>query len=199
MFQKLWKTIQTLLSKKLSTTSSQTRGMMTQPIPPSNSHSEDSTPMTDKQRKIGPLGKRLIQKYEGLKLEAYPDPGTGGDPWTIGYGHTGPEVKKGLKITSQQADELLAKDLEKFEKGVCRLVSPNVLIDLSQNQFDALVCFSYNVGLTNLEKSTLLERVNERRFEEASKEFEKWTKAAGKVLPGLIKRRIAERDLFLSK
>lgn len=143
-------------------------------------------------REINEAGIQLIKQFEGLRLEAYPDPGTGGEPWTIGYGHTG-GVKKGQKISEQEADELLKQDLKRFEDGVNNLVRYPINI----NQFSALVSLSYNVGLANLKSSTLLAMVNVGKLEEAALQFPRWNKAAGKILPGLVKRRKAEQDLFL--
>ena len=90
--------------------------------------------------RTSPAGIELIKDFEGLRLEAYPDPGTGGDPWTIGYGHTGPEVKPGLIISIEQAGALLKEDLVKFEEAVERLIT----VGLNQHEFDALVSFTYN-------------------------------------------------------
>jgi lysozyme len=141
--------------------------------------------------KTGNQGIKLIQFYESLRLQAYRDPiGI----WTIGYGHTGPEVIEGLQITEAQADEILRKDLEEFEG----YVNDYVKVPLSQNQFDALVSFTFNLGPANLKRSTLLKLLNQKKYAEASKEFIKWDKAAGKTLAGLTKRRQAESSLFLS-
>jgi lysozyme len=136
----------------------------------------------------------LIKRFEGLELEAYPDTGTGGEPWTIGYGHTGPDVFPGLKITELQAEQLLAKDLEKFEKCVNNSVRGNI----TQGQFDSLISFTYNVGCGALGKSILLRCLNNGDDMSAAQEFTKWVKAGGKTLPGLVKRRTAEMELFLS-
>lgn len=145
-------------------------------------------------RKINQKGLDLIKQFEGLELEAYPDPGTGGEPWTIGYGHTNPgKIKKGDKINEQEAEELLVKDIARFEEGVNHLVRQAI----SLNQFSALVSFSFNVGLGNLKSSTLLALVNTNKLTEAAAQFERWNKAAGKILPGLVKRRKAESLLFL--
>lgn len=143
-------------------------------------------------RPINRAGLDLIRNSEGVRLQAYPDPGTNGDPWTIGYGHTGPEVHKGMVITQLQADNYLAADLMRFEDGVSALVTRKI----SDNQFAALVSFAYNLGLGNLKASTLLKCTNAGNFADAALEFGKWTKAAGKVLPGLVKRRAAEAALF---
>jgi len=142
--------------------------------------------------KISSNGLAVIKNFESCKLEAYPDPGTGGAPWTIGWGHTGREVKPGLKWTQKQADETLLADLARFENGVTSLMT----IDLKQGQFDALVSFAYNVGLTALKNSTLLEMVNNKRHDQALAQFARWNKSGGRVMKGLIRRRAAESWLW---
>lgn len=134
----------------------------------------------------------LIRSKEGLSLRAYPDPGTGGAPWTIGYGHTGPEVHPGMVITREEADNLLRQDAEKVSAQVQNMVTA----PLTQNEFDALVCFVYNVGIGNFAKSTMLKKLNAGDYAGAAAEFPKWDKAAGKVMPGLLARREAEEGLF---
>lgn len=141
--------------------------------------------------KTSQRGIDLIKQSEGCELEAYPDPGTGAEPWTIGYGST-KGVTKGMKISQAEAEFMLVRDLLVFEAGVTNLVK----VPITQNQFDALVCFSYNVGLGNLQSSTLLKMVNNRDFAGAAQQFQRWNKAAGKVLNGLTKRRLAEAKLF---
>lgn len=143
--------------------------------------------------KISKNGINLIKEFESLKLKAYPDPGTGGKPWTIGYGHT-KGVKLGDVISKQQAEQYLRDDLNEFESGVSRLVT----VQINQNQFDALVSFAFNVGLGALEKSTLLRLLNAGDYAGAAEQFPRWNKAAGKVLNGLIRRRAAEQALFKS-
>lgn len=146
-------------------------------------------------RKTNQAGIDLIKASEGCELLSYPDPATKGPPITVGYGHTGPEVTLGLKITQEQAEEYLKQDLEKFEKGVEGLVK----VSISDNEFAALVCFSYNVGLGNLGSSTLLKLLNAGNPKsEVAEQFLRWDKAAGKVLPGLTTRRAAEKALFLT-
>lgn len=134
----------------------------------------------------------LVKGKEGRSLRAYPDPGTGGYPWTIGYGHTGPEVHPGMVITQAEAEELLRVDVERVAEQVRNLV----MVDLTQNQFDALVCFVYNVGVANFAKSTLLRKLNTGDYAGASAEFDRWTRAAGHVMAGLVERRHDERELF---
>ena len=132
----------------------------------------------------------IIKEFEGCKLKAYKCPA---DVWTIGYGHTD-GVKEGDVITQEKADALLASDLDLFSSGVKRLVSA----DINNNQLGALVAFAFNVGLGNLRHSSLLRLVNQGDFVAAANEFPKWNKAAGQVLPGLTRRREAEKALFLS-
>lgn len=139
----------------------------------------------------GEKGLALIKQSEGLRLAAYKD--SVGIP-TIGWGHTGADVKMGQTITQDRAVDLLKADLAKFEKAVGRLVR----VVISQNQFDALVCLTYNIGARALEDSTLLKKLNTSDFAGAADQFPRWNKAGGQVLPGLVKRRAAERQLFLS-
>lgn len=138
----------------------------------------------------------LIKTSEGKRNTAYPDPRTGGEPWTIGYGHTGPEVHKGLVWTDEQVDAALQSDLQRFDKEVSALVGNR---PTTQNQFDALVDFAFNLGTTALSKSTLLKLHNLGDFEGAAKEFARWNKAKGKVMTGLTARRSAEAALYRMK
>jgi lysozyme len=140
--------------------------------------------------KVNNAGLELIKKYEGLRLKVYTCPA---GILTVGYGHTGPDVRSGQTITPEKAAELLAADVEKFERGVAGLLRRAV----TENQFSALVSFAYNLGLGNLGKSTLLKKLNDGDFTGAAAEFGKWNKAAGRVLPGLTARREAERTLFM--
>lgn len=143
--------------------------------------------------KVSEDGVTLLHAFEGCKLKAYPDPKTGGDPWTIGYGHTGPDVKPGLVWTQEQADAAFRKDLAKFEAGVLALVK----VQLNQAQFDALVSFAYNLGLGALGKSTLLKHVNTGRFRLAADQFLLWISKGTPAERGLRRRRAAERSLFM--
>lgn len=142
---------------------------------------------------ISKRGLDLIKQYEGCILKAYPDPATGGDPWTIGFGHTGPEVKKGLVWTQAQANSALADDVCEFGNGVLKLVGN---APTTQGQFDALVSFAYNVGLGKLKTSTLLRLHKSGDHAGAKAQFARWNKAAGKVMAGLTKRRAAEAGLY---
>ena len=139
-------------------------------------------------------GLHLTEQFEGCRLTAYPDPGTGGDPWTIGYGHTGSDVHAGLTITQEQAEELLMKDVQKAANDV----KAKVTTDITQEEFDALVDFVFNCGAGNFNGSTLLKKINAGDMEGASHEFEKWDMAAGKHMAGLLRRRHAEAQEFLS-
>ena len=145
-----------------------------------------------------PDGIALLKKFEGCRLTAYPDPGTGGAPWTIGYGWTypvdGKQVKPGMTIDQTTADRLLKTGLVSYENDVLKLVR----VKLTQGQFDALVSFAYNVGSRALSTSTLLKKLNAGDIKGAADEFLRWNKAGGKVLNGLTRRREAERALFLS-
>jgi lysozyme len=135
-------------------------------------------------------GIELITSFEGLELTSYKD---AVGIWTIGYGHTGPEVKYGQKITKEEATDLLKKDLEWVENTIRSLVKTPI----TQSQFDALASFIFNVGGTRFSKSTLLLALNAGEYQKAADEFLKWDKAGGNVLPGLTRRRKAERELFL--
>lgn len=141
---------------------------------------------------ISDRGIELIKLFEGCKLEAYPDPATGGEPWTIGVGTTG-GVKPGDTCTLEQAIEWLKDDVEHADRAVTELVE----VDLNQNQRDALISFIYNVGEGNFKSSTLLKLLNQGNYHGAAQQFLRWNKAAGKVMKGLTHRRIAEADLFL--
>ena len=140
-------------------------------------------------------GIALIQEFEGRRLTAYVCPA---GVMTIGYGHTSvagpPTVEEGMRISKQQALDILRSDLHKFESGVSSIVK----VDLTQSQFDVLVSFAFNCGLGALRKSTLLKRVNAGKFDAAPAELMKWTRGGGKVLPGLVRRRRAEVEVWRS-
>lgn len=135
-------------------------------------------------------GLHLTEQFEGLRLAAYLD--SVGVP-TIGYGHTR-NVVMGMTCTQEQAEQWLQEDVQIAVDGVNRLVT----VELTQNQFDALVDFAFNLGVGNLQHSTLLKLLNTGNYAGAAGEFEKWDKAGGQTLPGLLRRRQAERDLFNS-
>lgn len=132
----------------------------------------------------------LVKGFEGFSPKAYLCPA--GVP-TIGYGHTG-NVRPTDTITQPEAEALLKKDLEKFEAGVKKAVK----VPLNENQLAALVSFAYNVGLGAFNNSTLLKQLNEGHYDLAADQLLRWTKAAGKELKGLVRRRAAERAVFLT-
>lgn len=141
---------------------------------------------------IGKKGLDLIKSFEGLRLKAYlPTPN---DVWTIGYGHT-KTAKKGAKITAKKAEVLLVGDVE----WVQYTIANNVKVSLTQNQYDALCSFIYNLGATNFTRSTLLKKLNRGDYEGAADELLRWNKQGKTVLRGLTRRREAERALFLSE
>lgn len=144
--------------------------------------------------KISDDGIALIKRFEGCKLESYSDPATGGDPWTVGFGHTGPEVIPGTQITEDQADAYLRADLERFEKCVDKVL----MVPVTQSQFDACVSLAFNIGCRNFQSSTLVKKLNAQDDIGAADQFLRWNMAAGKEILGLTRRRNAERDLFLA-
>lgn len=138
-------------------------------------------------------GIQVMHYFEACRLKAYPDPATGGAPWTIGYGDTGPDVVPGLTITQDEADARFAKRLTReFEPGISVLLQ----LPATQGQFDAMVCLAYNIGLGNFRSSTLLRKFNLGDVPGADAQFPAWCKAAGKVMLGLRRRRAAEQALF---
>jgi lysozyme len=143
--------------------------------------------------KTSSSGIQVLHNFEGCKLTAYPDPGSkNGLPLTIGWGDTGPHVTPGCTITQIEADMRFAKRLAReFEPGVSALIKT-----ATQGQFDALVCFAYNLGLGNLKSSTLLQKFNAGDIPGADAQFPRWNKNDGKVMLGLTRRRAAEQALF---
>lgn len=150
-------------------------------------------------RTINDAGRKLIEHWERLELEAYPDPVTQGDPWTIGYGHTGPDVHPGQQITLTEAVGLLEQDLAEAE----RLVERHVTAPLTDNQFSALVSPAFNIGpefFHNRDGSPthVLRHLNAGEYRAAADELLRWDRAKGRVVEGLLERREAERALFLT-
>ena len=146
--------------------------------------------------KINAAGLDLIKRWEGLRLTAYKDiVGV----WTIGYGHTAaagaPAPKAGMKITAQEAEDTLKRDLAQYEKAVTKALS----IVPSANQFAAMVSLCYNIGPANFAKSSVVKLLNVGKPREAADAFLLWNKAGGKVLKGLTARREDERKLFLTR
>jgi len=157
--------------------------------------------------KVSPAAIRMIKHHEGVRTRPYRCPAL---LWTVGVGHVIDPSHAAVKyeerrtlpipegwdrsLSMGEVDAILAQDLGRFERGVARLCPSAVD---HQGQFDALVSFSFNVGLGNLQRSSLRMKHNRGDFEEAADEFMKWTKAGGRVLPGLVKRRQDERALYL--
>lgn len=150
----------------------------------------------------------MLKHHEGVRVRPYRCPAL---LWTVGVGHVIDQSHIGVKfderknlpippgwdrsLSMQEVDQLLADDLAKFERGVLRMCPSG----LNQSRFDALVSFAFNVGLGNLQRSSIRMRHNRGDYEGAAQAFMMWTKAAGKTLPGLVKRRQDERDLYLSE
>jgi lysozyme len=140
------------------------------------------------------INARKIKEYfEAREYKAYPDPGSkDGKPWTIGVGHTGPEVVKGLVWNDAQINAAFENDSAKFESAVRRLVT----VTLNQFQFDALVCLVFNIGTQAFKDSTLLRKLNAGDYSGAGNEFLRWCRNDGKKMLGLYRRRMAEKLLF---
>jgi lysozyme len=146
--------------------------------------------------------KKLIQQFEGCatrtpdgSFEAYPDPASGGDPWTIGWGSTGAQIKKGVVWSQQQCDDHFDAHVLEFGSKVAAAIGG---APTTQDQFDAMVSLAYNLGVGNLQSSTLLKKHKAGDYTGAAAEFARWNKAQGKVMPGLTKRRAAEAALYAS-
>lgn len=151
-----------------------------------------------KVRAVSAAGIALIHEFEQCaralgdgRFAAYPDPGTGGAPWTIGWGTTGPEVRPGVIWTKKQCDDRFAKDIVRFAADVERAIGST---PTTQGQFDALVSFHYNTGAIG--RATLTKRHKEGQFRLAAREFDRWNRAGGRVLRGLVRRRAAERAMY---
>ena len=159
------------------------------PRQPTASTSGQQTSSSSRQTNAAGIG--LIKSFEGLRLKAYQD---AVGVWTIGYGTTR-GVKPGQQITEAQAESLIKTDLARFERDV----SQAVRVPINDNQFAALVSFTYNVGSGAMRSSTLLRKLNRRDIRGASNEFPRWNRAGGRVLAGLTRRRNAEKALFLGQ
>lgn len=151
-------------------------------------------------RTLSVEGIALIKRFEGCErkradglVEAYPDPGSGGDPWTIGWGATGAGIGPGTVWTQAQCDERLAQDLIRYAGDVGRSLGAS---PTSQAQFDALVSFHYNTGA--LPRSTLLRHHLAGDWPNAAAEFGRWKHAGGRIMAGLVRRRAAEARLYLA-
>ena len=149
-------------------------------------------------RRIGPQGIALIQRFEGCErripgglVEAYPDPGTGRAPWTIGWGATGPGIGPGTVWTQAQCDARLEADLARYAAEVSAALGE---APATQAQFDALVSFHYNTGA--IRRATLTRKHVAGDLAGAAAEFARWNRAGGRVLRGLTRRRAAEAALY---
>lgn len=144
--------------------------------------------------KISQTGLELIKNFEGRRLDAYYDIA---GILTIGYGSTGPHVRKGMRITEQEAEDLLLEDLKRFEEGVTDAVK----VMITQNQFDALVSLSFNIGMGAFRSSTALKRLNRNNYTGCAEAMTWWNKATvdgqKREVAGLTRRREAEAVLFL--
>ncbi|MEL6542249.1 MAG: lysozyme [Pseudomonadota bacterium] len=162
--------------------------------------------LRSKKRRIGPDGVALIKGFEGCArlrrdglVEAYPDPGTGGDPWTIGWGATGSGLELGSRIgpgtvwTQKQCDIRLADDLTRYARDVAEAIGE---APTTQKQFDAMVSFHYNTGAIG--RATLTKKHVAGDYDGAAEEFKRWNKAGGRVLKGLVRRRAEEARLYRS-
>lgn len=150
------------------------------------------------QRRIGPAGLALVKRFEGCArhredglVEAYPDPASGGAPWTIGWGATGPGIGPGTTWSQEECDARLLRDLERYGTEVDRALGDTAT---SQGQFDALVDFHYNTGAIN--RATLTRKHRAGDHAGAAREFDRWCRAGGRVLKGLARRREAEAELY---
>lgn len=132
-----------------------------------------------------------LKDSEGLHRIAYPDPGTGGAPWTICYGHTGPEVVPGLRVTQDQCELWLYEDIAEAE----RHVKHSITQPIKQGEYDAHVNFVYNIGPAKYRSSTLLRKFNAGDRRGSCNEFPRWKYADGKVLNGLVTRRYKEQSM----
>jgi len=143
-------------------------------------------------------GRRVLEYFEGRSNSAYPDPATGGEPWTIGIGHTGPEVFKGLMWSDELVEATLDEDLDRFEKAVSEMCDGKR--KPTHGEFDALVLFAFNLGEAALRNSTLMRKyLAGLAPQNVASEFSRWNRANGKVMLGLVRRRAAERELFLGR
>ena len=140
---------------------------------------------------INDKGLALIKRFEGLRLEAYRCPA---GVLTIGYGSTGPHVKRGMVITEEEAEALLRKDLERFEEGVGVIAG-----HATSDQFSAMVSLAFNIGLGAFATSTVVKRHKLGNHMGAANAFLMWKRAGGRILDGLIRRREAERRLYLGE
>ena len=139
-----------------------------------------------------PEGLGLTKRFEGLRLSAYQD---SGGIWTVGYGHTGPDVQSDRRVTDFEAEALLRVDL----RDAIACVNRAVRVSIQQNHFDALVDFCFNAGRGNFLRSNLLTQLNASNLEGTASQFGTWIHVNGNILPGLVRRRAAETAMFLGQ
>ena len=149
---------------------------------------------------LGSNGEALIKKWESYakdlgdgRVQAYPDPATGGAPWTIGWGSTGPDITKGTIWTRAQAEKRFQDHAQEFANGVTDALGS---APTTQNQFDAMTSLAYNIGLGNFKSSTLLKKHKAGDYAGAKAQFAVWKNANGKVMQGLVNRRAEEAELY---
>lgn len=141
--------------------------------------------------------KSFIKEHEGLRLEAYR---CSGGVWTIGYGHTGTDVQQGLQIDRAEAERLFGNDVARFEQELNRLLRTDGVAELTQNQFDALLDFAFNVGCAKMRSSTLWRKIKANVNDPTiPDEFKRWKYAGGSISPGLVRRRAAEAAMWKGK
>lgn len=152
-------------------------------------------------RAVGPAGIALIKRFEGCarlrpdgRYESYPDPGTGGPPWTIGWGATGADIGPGTLWSQARCDERLVRDLDRHARDVSRAIGD---APTTQAQFDALVSFHYNTGV--IARATLTRKHVAGDHAGAGAEFARWVHAGGRIMPGLVRRRAAEAALYRTR
>jgi len=151
-------------------------------------------------RALSPAGEALIQKWEGYakdigadRVRSYPDPATGGAPWTIGWGSTGPDIDQDTIWTKAKAQARFREHAAQFSEGVRKAVG---MAPTTQSQHDAMTSLAYNIGLANFARSTLLKKHKDGDHAGAAAEFAKWNRANGKVMKGLADRRADEARMY---
>lgn len=153
-------------------------------------------PIVQSKYRTSDKGLALIERFEGFRANAYRCPA---GIWTIGFGHTSaaglPKVYKGMKVTKEEARAILRRDVVQYEQAVLKAIKAS----LTQNEFDALVSFCYNVGATNFAKSSVVRFINSGKKGQVGAALAMWVKGGGKVLPGLVSRRADEAALFYGK
>jgi lysozyme len=163
--------------------------------------SPEPAPPAPLPRRVSAEGLALIKRFEGCarkrrdgRFDAYPDPGTGGDPWTIGWGATGPGIRKGTIWTQHECDARLEGDVARHAADVARAIGK---APTTQAQFDALVSFHYNTGAIGRATLTRLHVAGDHAG--AAREFNRWVRAGGRIMAGLVRRRDAEVSLYCRK